>query len=133
MDNILFMESQILLALCFEIRIMTSIDYLNEGLTQLKMGHQVDLFSRYMLELCLIDYEFCLLKPSILSWGVILVATNRLGLFTSESHIRKICGVSVKELSPVVKMTEAVFYRRQDIQYRDINRKYSYSLGDMLM
>jgi len=49
MDNILFMESQILLSLCFEIRIMTSIDYLNEGLTQLKMGHQVDLLSRYML------------------------------------------------------------------------------------
>ena len=50
------MESQILIALCFDIRIMTSVDYLNEGLTMLKMGPQADLLSRYVLELCLVDY-----------------------------------------------------------------------------
>lgn len=77
------MESQILLALCFKIRIMTSVDYLDEGLNLLKMGTQVDTLSRYLLELCLIDYDFCLLKPSTVSWGVILVASNRLGLTNS--------------------------------------------------
>ena len=77
------MESQILLTLTFQFRVMTSVDYLDEGLNLLKMGTQVDNLSKYMLELCLIDYEFCMLKPSVLSWGVILMASKRLGLLNS--------------------------------------------------
>lgn len=70
------MESDILLALNFNIKAVTSCWHLDEYLQCARIEGDNRMLCQYLLDLSLIEYNFCLVKPSLLSWGIILYVTK---------------------------------------------------------
>ena len=77
--QILDMESEIILMLSFDLRVMTRVDYLKEFLHRMQANEKECLVCSYILELTLIEYPFCLVNPVLVSWAVVLVGGKKMG------------------------------------------------------
>ena len=66
------MESEILLSLSFGIKAMTSCWHLEEHFQFAGLDPDSSLLCLYLLDLSLVEYGFCLLRPSLLSWSIVL-------------------------------------------------------------
>jgi hypothetical protein len=125
-QQILEMESLILTTLSFQIRVMTSLDFLGECLSCTHSHEQLGTMAHYLLELSLVEYGFCLLRPSLLSWAVLQVASHKVG-----SHLpptQPLSDITGQELKETSRLVEGLFSRRYSAQFREVNRKYSCEL-----
>ena len=77
--QILDMESEIILMLSFNLRVMTRVDYLKEFLLRIKANEKESLVCSYILELTLVEYPYCLVNPALVSWVAVLVGGSKVG------------------------------------------------------
>ena len=72
--QILDMESEIILVLSFNLRVMTRVDYLKEFLLRVGMKDQFEsLGCFFFLEYTLVEYEFSLINPALISLAVLIM------------------------------------------------------------
>ena len=90
---------------------MTGLDYLDEFLQLAGATSNMDKYSRYLLDLSLIEYQFCLLKPSVVGWAVVVVCGRRVGIEVSQEW-GKGFGIGEGELREAVRAVEGLLARR---------------------
>jgi hypothetical protein len=71
-EHILAMESDILLSLGFRIKAMTSCWHLEEYFQFAGLAPEHARLCLYILDLSLVEYAFCLLRPTLLGWSIVL-------------------------------------------------------------
>ncbi len=71
-EQILAMESDILLSLGFRVKAMTSRWHIEEYFQFAALDGESGQLCLYLLDLSLVEYGFCLLRPSLLSWAIVL-------------------------------------------------------------
>jgi hypothetical protein len=76
MEDILDMEGHILIALNFRIKAMTVCWHLEEYIQFAGFTKENNELCHYILDLSLIELEFCLTRPTILGWAIVLFVTK---------------------------------------------------------
>jgi cyclin B len=125
-DQILGMESEILLALNFNIKTITSCWLLEEYLQFAGLEYENKQLCLYILDLSLVEYSFCLLRPALLSWGIILYASKARNLRElCESEIAETFHLDSAELKETLHLVSTLFTERRQGKFKTVNQKYS--------
>jgi hypothetical protein len=73
-----------------------------------------------------LEFGFCLVRPSIVGWAVVLVVEQVSGLEgIGEGEVAEGLGVGMGELREAVGMVAGVFRNRGLQKFGDVNCKYS--------
>ena len=124
-EQILAMESDILLALDFQVTAVTSCWLLDEHLQSAGLEGDDRALCQFLLELALVEYGFCLVRPSLLSWAVVLYVGKLRGAGLCELEIAESSGLEVGELKEAFGSVALLFMNRRAGKFRSVARKYA--------
>lgn len=125
-EQILAMESDILLALDFNVKAVTSCWHLDECLESAGLQGDSRGLCRFLLELALVEYGFCLLRPSLLGWAIVLYVGKLRGAELCELEIAESAGLTEGELKEAFGSVALLFMNRRAGKFRSVVRKYGW-------
>lgn len=93
-------------------------------------GEEGRTLCRYLLDLTLVEFAFCLLRPSVVGWGAVLAVGEAKGLrVPREGEVAERAEVGVEELRKVAGEVAGLLRCRYQPKFEEVNRKYSAQLG----
>ena len=85
-----------------------------------------------MLDLTLLESLFGFLRPSVLSWAVVLVAAMKTGLSIVSTEIPEIFRIGGEELRKAIVEVENLFSRRHLAKFWQINTRHEEIIQKMI-
>lgn len=123
-----------LLTLNFNVKAVTSCWHLLEYIEFARFNDENKRLCLYILDLSLIEFDFCLVKPSLLSWAVVLfVAESRCLSEPQEQQVVDLAQLELKELREGVASIGGLFRSRRLPKFKAINDKYSNFIGHLIV
>lgn len=75
------MEGEILILLGFNLKVMTAVEWLEQEMALTGFDENSKQMCRYVLDLTLLEFWSCLLKPSVMVWAILAMTAQAKGLW----------------------------------------------------
>lgn len=74
------MEGEILILLGFNLKVMTVVEWLEQEMTLMGFDENSKQMARYVLDLTLLEFWSCLVKPSVMVWAILAITAQAKGM-----------------------------------------------------